>query len=52
MDEIAHKDGLARLKQLCTVTSPNRDAWQKLFSIMNLSEDDKIIKEFWEKYEK
>lgn len=51
-NEPAHKKGLASLKQHCTVTSPNRDAWQELFSIMNLSENDKIIKDFWEKYEK
>lgn len=51
-DEPAHKKGLASLKQHCTIQSPNRDAWQKLFSIMNLSENDEIIKDFWEKYEK
>lgn len=51
-DEPAHKKGLASLKQHCAIQSPNRDAWQKLFSIMNLSENDEIIKDFWEKYEK
>lgn len=51
-DEPAHKKGLAGLKQHCTVKSPNRDAWQELFSIMDLSENDEIIKDFWKKYEK
>lgn len=49
-DEPAHKIGLASLKQHCAVQRPNRDAWQKLFSIMNLSENDKIIKTFWENH--
>lgn len=51
-EETCTRKGLASLKQHCIVTSPNRDAWQKLFSIMNLSENDKFIKDFWGKYEK
>lgn len=51
-DEPAHKAGLASLKQYCTVKSPSRDAWEKLFDIMNLSKNDQIITDFWKKYEK
>lgn len=48
-DEPAHKAGLASLKQHCTVKSPSRDDWEKLFDIMNLSKYDQTITEFWKK---
>lgn len=48
-DEPAHKAGLVSLNQHCTVKSPSRDAWEKLFDIMNLSKNDQIITDFWKK---
>lgn len=49
-DESYHKDGLARLMRHCKVIGPSREAWVELFSIMNLSGNDQIIKEFWQCY--
>lgn len=50
-DESAHKEGLKRLKEHCKVNGPSREAWENLFKIMNMSENDQIIKEFWKPYE-
>lgn len=46
-DESAHKEGLKRLKEHCKVIGPSREDWENLFDIMNMSENDQIIKEFW-----
>lgn len=50
-NESAHEDGLARLLQHCKVIGPSKEAWEKLFSIMNMPENDQTIKEFWKTYE-
>lgn len=50
-DESAHNKGLKRLMEHCRVFAPSREAWKKLFDIMNMSENDQIIKEFWQPYE-
>lgn len=49
-DESAHKAGLARLLKHCEVIGPSKEAWEKLFSIMNMPENDQTIKEFWKTY--
>lgn len=50
-NEFAHKEGLKRLMEHCKVIGPSREAWENLFDIMNMSENDQIIKEFWKPYE-
>lgn len=50
-DESAHKEGLKRLMEHCKVIGPSSEAWKKLFDIMNMSENDQIIKEFWKPYQ-
>lgn len=50
-DESAHKEGLKRLMERCKVIGPSREIWGNLFDIMNMSENDQIIKEFWKTYE-
>lgn len=49
-DESAHEIGLARLLKFCKVIGPSKEAWEELFSIMNVPENDQTIKEFWETY--
>lgn len=49
-DESAHEVGLARLFQHCEVIGPSKEAWENLFSIMNMPENDQTIKEFWKTY--
>lgn len=50
-DKSAHEVGLAKLLQLCKVIGPSKEAWEELFSIMNMPENDQTIKDFWETYE-
>lgn len=45
------KRGLEGLKKHCTVEGPSKGAWEKLFDIMNMCEDDHVIQEFWKTYE-
>lgn len=50
-DETALIAGLVRLKNQCTVKGPSKNAWKKIFDIMNTSDSDMSIREFWENYE-
>lgn len=50
-DETAFIAGLVRLKKHCTVKGPSKNAWKKIFDIMNASDYDMTIQKFWENYE-
>lgn len=50
-DETAFIAGLVRLKKHCTVKGPSKNAWEKLFYIMNKSDYDTTILKFWVTYE-